>query len=1079
QQEGATCGAVRTPYAVTDAPPKVKVQVGTCWKELLIDTGADRTIVKYHDSTGVPEGRIKLQGIGGIIEGEKWKQVKIKYRGEEIEGTIVVLASSPVEVLGRDNMGKLGIGIIMANLEEGKIPVTEVKLKEGCKGPHIPQWPLTQEKLEGLREIVERLEKEGKVAQAPPHWPWNTPIFCIKKKSGKWRMLIDFRELNKQTEDLAEAQLGLPHPGGLRRKKNITVLDIGDAYFTIPLYEPYRQYTCFTLLSPNNMGPCKRYYWKVLPQGWKLSPSVYQFTMQKILWDWIKAHPEVQFGIYMDDIYIGSDLEIKEHREKVEELAQYIAQYGFMLPEDKRQEGYPAKWLGFELHPEKWKFQKHTLPELKEGTITLNKLQKLVGDLVWRQSLIGKSIPEILKLMEGDRELQSERKIERKHVVEWEECRKKLEEMEGNYYNEEKDVYGQIDWGNKAIEYIVFQEKGKPLWVNVMHNIKNLSQAQQIIKAAQKLTQEVIIRTGKIPWILLPGKEEDWILELQIGNITWMPSFWSCYRGSVRWKRRNVVEEVVPGPTYYTDGGKKNGMGSLGYIASTGQKFRAHEEGTNQQLELRAIEEACKQGPAEMNIVTDSRYAYEFMLRNWDEEVIKNPIQARIMQLVHQKVKIGIHWVPGHKGIPQNEEIDRYISEVFLAVQGTGICQKRKEDAGYDLICPQEVSIPPGQVKRIPIDLKVNLKEDQWAMIGTKSSFASKGVFVQGGIIDSGYQGTIQVIVYNSNDKEVVITQGRKFAQLILMPLQHEELEPWGKIRKTERGEAGFGSTGMYWIENIPAAEEEHEKWHQDAMSLQLEFGIPRTAAEDIIQQCEVCQENKMPSTMRGSNKRGVDHWQVDYTHYENKIILVWVETNSGLIYAERVKGETGEEFRTQALKWYALFKPTSVQSDNGPAFVAEATQLLMKYLGIQHTTGIPWNPQSQALVERTHQTLKQMLQKLEGNFVAFESALAATLIALNIKRKGGLGASPMDIFIFNKEQQRLLLQKHENKEKIRFCYYRIRKKGHPGEWLGPTQVLWEGEGAIVVKNKEQGRYLVIAYKDVRFIPAPKELGKA
>ncbi|ACA81610.2 pol polyprotein, partial [Caprine arthritis encephalitis virus Roccaverano] len=962
--EGATCGAVRTPYAVTDAPPKVRVGVGSRLKWLLVDTGADRTIVKTHDGSGRPGGRIRLLGIGGVIEGEKWDDVELEYKGTKTLGTIVVLPQSPVEVLGRDNMQKVGISLVLANLEEKRIPTIKVKLKEGCSGPHIPQWPLTREKLEGLKDIVDRLEKEGKVARAPPERTWNTPIFCIKKKSGKWRMLIDFRELNRQTEDLAEAQLGLPHPGGLQQMKNVTVLDIGDAYFTIPLYEPYQKYTCFTLLAPNNMGPCTRYYWKVLPQGWKLSPAVYQFTMQEILRDWIVNHPKIQFGIYMDDIYIGSNLEITEHRKIIENLAAYLLHYGFTLPEDKRQEGYPASWLGYELHPNKWKFQKHKLPALQEGSITLNKLQKIVGDLVWRQSLIGKSIPNILKLMEGDRDLHSERILTQKHVQEWKECQRKLEEMEGTYYDPERDIYGQVDWGNQAIEHIVFQEKGKPLWVNVVHSIKNMSLPQQLIKAAQKLTQEVIIRTGRIPWILLPGREEDWLLELQVGNIIWMPTFWSCYRGAVRWRRKNIVASVVQGPTYYTDGGKKNKVGSLGFISSTGVKFRKHEEGTNQQLELRAIEEACRHGPDSMNIVTDSRYAYEFLLRDWEEESIINPIQARIMALVHRKTALGVHWVPGHKGIPQNEEIDKYISEAFPV---------QNENTGREIVR----AIHTGQV---------------------------------------------------------------------------------------------------LWIERLPEAEEEHWKWHQDARSLQLEFGIPRTAAEDIVKNCEVCQNGQMPTTIRGGNVRGVDHWQVDYTHYKDKILLVWVETNSGMICAERVKGESGQEFRVQVIKWVALFQPKSLQSDNGPAFVAEATQTMMKYLGIQHSTGIPWNPQSQALVERAHKTLKNMLEKLEPQFVSFDAAVAAALISLNIKRKGGLGTSPMDIFRYNKEQQRLVYHTQPPNNAKKFCYYRLRKRGHPGEWNGPTQVLWEGEGAIVVRDSANQNYLIVPYKDAKFVPEPKML---
>ncbi|MCH5261252.1 MAG: hypothetical protein J1F18_16010, partial [Lachnospiraceae bacterium] len=40
--------------------------------------------------------------------------------------------------------------------------------------------------------------------------PWNTPIFVIRKKSGKWRLLHDLRAVNAQMQCFGPVQRGLP-----------------------------------------------------------------------------------------------------------------------------------------------------------------------------------------------------------------------------------------------------------------------------------------------------------------------------------------------------------------------------------------------------------------------------------------------------------------------------------------------------------------------------------------------------------------------------------------------------------------------------------------------------------------------------------------------------------------------------------------------------------------------------------------------------------------------------------------------------------------------------------------------------
>lgn len=61
----------------------------------------------------------------------------------------------------------------------------------------VPQWHLSSEKLEAVIQLVEEQLKLGHIE--PSTSPWNTPIFVIKKKSGKWRLLHDLRAINEHT----------------------------------------------------------------------------------------------------------------------------------------------------------------------------------------------------------------------------------------------------------------------------------------------------------------------------------------------------------------------------------------------------------------------------------------------------------------------------------------------------------------------------------------------------------------------------------------------------------------------------------------------------------------------------------------------------------------------------------------------------------------------------------------------------------------------------------------------------------------------------------------------------------------
>lgn len=75
----------------------------------------------------------------------------------------------------------------------------------------MEQWPLTEEKIQAAQQLVQEQLAQGHIEE--PNSPWNTPIFVIKKKPGKWRLLQDLRAINKTMEIMGPLQPGLPSSG--------------------------------------------------------------------------------------------------------------------------------------------------------------------------------------------------------------------------------------------------------------------------------------------------------------------------------------------------------------------------------------------------------------------------------------------------------------------------------------------------------------------------------------------------------------------------------------------------------------------------------------------------------------------------------------------------------------------------------------------------------------------------------------------------------------------------------------------------------------------------------------------------
>ena len=113
-------------------------------------------------------------------------------------------------------------------------------------------------------------------------------------------------------------------------------------------------------------------------------------------------------------------------------------------------------------------------------------------------------------------------------------------------------------------------------------------------------------------------------------------------------------------------------------------------------------------------------------------------------------------------------------------------------DAPMELLPGKRALIPTGLFMEIPVGYEVQIR--------ARSGLAIKhGIGLVNGIgtIDSDYRGEIKVPLINWGEEAFTVNDGDRIAQMVVCKYEQAELVKVDELSETERGEGGFGHTGV------------------------------------------------------------------------------------------------------------------------------------------------------------------------------------------------------------------------------------------------------------------------------------------
>ena len=723
--------------------------------------------------------------------------------------------------------------------EIGTVKGVEFSIHTGDAKPVSERCrPLAPALREPLEEQVAKWLKQGVVS--PGSGPWSSALVPVRKKNGGWRFAVDYRRLNAITTKDARPVANMSEKLSLLRGdpgrpfKYWASLDLSEAYHSIKVKKEDQDKTA--VITPLGLFKFNR-----MSFGLSGAPQAFHEVVQLIEKGLFECDPQLARTIlmYFDDAVMGGHT-FQEMMDKVVAFLTQVEKLGLRVQPKKCQIGAKElKWLGHQISESGVKPDGDLVRTMRDWDPPENnqQLAALVGGLNYPRRFIRNFAAKTAAISSLMKRLPAYRKGHPPVPLQVGDWSKECEV-------EKQSIIKEL-LSPPILKHPNFEPDAHPFIVSVDTSAKGigmtLSQKQTVWDPTveKEVDREVIIAYGSRKLKEAQSKWSAYKLEL-FGLVTAVTSFKyflinrkfivrTDHRG-LQWLMKTSHADT-PAQCFRWQQLLSDYIFDIEYVPATKMKlpdalsrrhYRKGDMGTlNELMPFRDVRWDDDYSLDDAKERIDDEFWVEVMKKKFGEENESQPLEVQectcAVTRSKKKAQIDVEddiLEEGGSGplpaefLTENEswsketgddsggyavlKVKKIDDQAYLPTKGS------VESAGFDLRSPVDIVIPSRGKILVQTNLSITVPEGCYGRIAPRSGLAVKShIDVGAGVVDRDYTGNVGVVLFNHGDQSFKITRGDKIAQLICEKIEYPTLQECAVIECTQRGNEGFGSTGM------------------------------------------------------------------------------------------------------------------------------------------------------------------------------------------------------------------------------------------------------------------------------------------